>query len=223
MNTGDEGLRCAAVNLAHFSDLHGNLDPLDDVAWPVDAWVSTGDFFPDPPWARLSGGGRFQRAWFAENANRLRARFGTTPVAVVDGNHDFAPLADLLRTIGVNVHAITLRGFDLLGHRWAGFRHIPAMGGHWPCEAPDAMLDTLARTALGSGADVLCVHAPPASMLSGPYGNRPLYDRLAAGGHNVGTVLCGHVHEHAGQSETRHLGRPVTVHNGALGVQLVRL
>lgn len=211
------------VNLAHFSDLHGNLDVLDDVAWPVDAWVSTGDIGPDGLWARASDNGRAQRAWFRENTNRLRARFGTAPVVVVGGNHDFFDFAALLRESGVDAHAITLRGFDLLGHRWAGFRHIPAMGGHWPCEAPDAMLDTLSRTALDSGADILCVHAPPASMLSGPYGNRPLYALLAAGGHNVSTVLCGHVHQHAGESETRHLGRPVTVHNGALGVKLVRL
>lgn len=211
------------MNVAHFSDLHGNLDPLDDVAWPVDAWVTTGDFFPDPPWAQLSGASRFQRAWFAENARRLRARFGETPVIAVDGNHCFAPLAECLAAIGVNAHAVTLRGIDLLGHRWAGFRHVPQMGGHWPCEATDAQLDTFSRAALDSGADVLCVHCPPAGVLSGPYGNRPLFDRLAAGGHRVRTVLCGHVHEHAGQSETRDLGGPVTVHNGALGVKLVTL
>lgn len=211
------------MNLAHFSDLHGNLAPLDDVAWPVDAWVTTGDFFPDPPWAQLSGASRFQRAWFAENARSLRARFGETPVIVVDGNHDFVPLAECLTAIGVNAHAVTLRGFDLLGHRWAGFRHVPQMGGHWPYEATDAQLDALSRAALDSGADVLCVHCPPAGVLSGPYGNRPLLDRLAAGGHHVRTVLCGHVHEHAGQSETRDLGGPVAVHNGSLGVKLVAL
>lgn len=211
------------MDLAHFSDLHGHLDPLDDVAWPVGAWVSTGDFFPDPPWGDPLAAERFQRNWFRRNASRLRARFGRTPVVVVDGNHDFVALADALRMIGVDAHAITLRSFDLLGHRWAGFRHIPAMGGHWPCEAPDAVLDTLSRTALDSGADILCVHCPPAGALSGPFGNRPLADRLAAGGHHVHTVLCGHVHEHAGQVETLDLGRPVTVHNGALGVKMVRV
>lgn len=211
------------MRLAHFSDLHGRLDPLDDVAFPVDAWVSTGDFFPDAPWSHLTGAPRWQRAWFTENAARLRARFGATPVIVVDGNHDFALLGDLLRSAGVNAHAVTPHGFDLLGHRWAGFRHVPTMGGHWPCEATDTVLDALSRAALGSGADILCVHCPPASMLSGPYGNRPLYALLASGAHNVRTVLCGHIHEHAGEAETRHLGRPVTVHNGALGVKLVRV
>ena len=132
-------------------------------------------------------------------------------------------MKEFYREFGVDAHAVTPRGFDLGGHRWAGFPHIPTFAGRWTHEATDAELDRLSREALGSGADVLCVHCPPQSMLPAEYGNRPLYDRLAAGDHRVRTVLCGHVHEHGGLSTTRTLGHPVTVHNGALGVQLVKL
>lgn len=212
-----------ALRVAHASDLHGDLDSLSEVFWPVDLWVLTGDVFPDAPFGDPDGRERHARNWFRRHENALRARFGRTPVLAVDGNHDFAPLAELLRAAGVDAHAVTPAGVTLLGRRFAGFPNIPRMRGHWAHESTPEELARLVRRTWDAGADVLVTHCPPRGVLDlddGHLGNAPLAAALARGGHGVEHHLFGHVHGTAGQ---RAEAWGVRFYNGALGAALVEL
>lgn len=207
------------MNITHVSDLHANLHPLSAVYWPTDLWVFTGDIFHNFNPHDRDTEARMQRNWFRHHANHFLAAIGKTPVLVVDGNHDFACLADEMRTVGIEAHDVTMRAWQFGGHGFAGFGHIPYIAGTWAGEVDDATLDRLSVRALASGADVLVTHCPPAGILSANFGNVPLAARLK-GEHGVKTHLFGHVHEHAGEDVT--IG-PTRFYNGALGARLVIL
>lgn len=209
------------LTIAHTSDLHGRFH---DILWRdsrvPDVWVTSGDFCPNFVWRSDRAHEHVaQRAWLRENTARLREVFRGKPVLVVDGNHDFLALGPELRTMGIEAIDIPLDGMDFMGHRWAGFPDIPYIDGRWNHESSDALLRRTARRSLESGADILVTHAPPASILSGPWGI-PMTSDLMYMDHKVKHHLFGHVHEFGGQTA---LIRDMTFINSAETVTYITL
>lgn len=207
------------IHLTHVSDLHGRDELLVAPAWRTDAFVFTGDILDELRQPDIDAEARYQRNWFRHKAARFRAFVGDAPVLVVDGNHDWFPLGQLMREEGIRAIDVTPAGAELLGLRFAGYPHMPEKAGRWNREVDDQELARLTRLTFDEGRpDVLVTHVGPAGVLSDVWGNGPLADRLARAPGRVRASLFGHAHEHGGATEERW---GVRFHNGALGVQLV--
>lgn len=217
------------MRVLHSSDLHGDYKALLGWTEPFDVWVDTGDFFPNRGRVARTGHQilddeerRYQLRWLKlkELLARLAAWLGGRPLVSVPGNHDFLPLAAMLRAHGADAHAVTPAGVDAAGLRWAGFREIPWIDGEWPGEARD--FDGLVDATWAAAPDVLVTHAPAAGILdgNGRYGVGALADALASRPHRIRMHLFGHEHEDGG----RTLERAGVLHaNGAKSVRLHEL
>ena len=187
------------LRIAHISDAHGRAD---DMLWTIeevpDLWVSTGDFFPNQSYGDLSVEPRFQAGWFRRNATRIREALRDRPILVVDGNHDFIPLGENLRRIGVNAIDVPYDGIEVEGVRFAGFREIPYINGRWAGELYPQEFVRIVDRVFDADPTVLVTHAPPAGILSGPWGVTALTPALAYRTHRIRTHLFGHVHEYGG-------------------------
>jgi len=213
------------LRILHTSDLHGKHKPLLSVdPSTFDVWVDTGDFFPTagrhkgigfrihPP-AEVSHQGRWVGCKML--GSRLTEWLDGRPAIICSGNHDFISLHAVLRGSGADAHQVTPEGFDLLGHRWAGFREIPFIIGEWAGECHD-FSPFLER--LDPSADILVTHAPPGGILSEEWGIGSLTQHLAYKPHNVKLHLFGHVHGCGGQ-EREEMG--IRFVNSACGIKHV--
>lgn len=207
------------MKIAHASDLHGKWDSLTSVVEPPDLWVFTGDMLPNKTRGHVHIEVPFQTRWYGQNASTLIAPLRGVPVLLVPGNHDYADLAKLLRRDGVNAHEVSPRGRVVQGHRFAGFGHIPIIGGEWNREATSWELTDLTEATLNSDPDVLLTHAPPCGILNGDYaGVSALTNALTYRPHRVKLHLFGHAHE-GGLKQVTHMG--VRFVNSATGVQVL--
>lgn len=224
-----------ATKVLHSSDIHGSYKWLirDNVDTDFDVWVDTGDFFPNA--GRRRGGGtivpeleqRYQRKWMGWKslAERLRTWLAGRPALLMPGNHDFISLAaELRRARCPNVYSVPCEGIDVLGLRWAGFRHINAMGaGEWAGELlPHEFEPWVAKTAQAQP-DVLVTHSPPQGILDGTDnhdGVGQLTEGFERGVLRPRVHLFGHAHACAGEEVTMH---GIRFYNGACGTKLLQI
>jgi Icc-related predicted phosphoesterase len=220
------------MKLGHVSDLHGRYQMLEDVEMP-DAWVITGDFFPNKgrgPAGRIERDAEVdhQLRWWRHKGPSIMRRLGGRPVLWVGGNHDFVNLAALLRVSQYEGGAFDVadKAVDLGGHRFAGFREVPYMNGEWVGEAHD--LSEAVSRAMDADPTVLLTHAPPAGILDddgmGTMGHgggvSPLTSALTWLPHRIVAHLFGHIHAHGGR-DIEELG--VRFYNGAEHVRIVEI
>lgn len=215
------------MRLLHTSDLHGSYRHLLVLTEPFDAWVDTGDFLPNRGRVERTGfridehqERAFQLKWlsYRDLARRLRDWLAGRPLLSVPGNHDFVPLARILRSSGANAHEVGPAGVEVLGRRWSGFREVPWIAGEWPGETRD--FAELVATSLAARPDVLLTHAPPRGVLDGAtYEGIPgLVEAFVH--HRPSLHLFGH--EHASGGQELHLDGTRFV-NGATRTRLLDL
>lgn len=199
------------MKIYHMSDTHGDhfrrvMDrgPQD----PPDAWIHTGDFFPNSPNYSMDYEGPYQMRWWRNNYESFIRRLKGKPLITVAGNHDWLNLAALCRARGVEAYEANPAGFTFGGLKFAGFREIPYINGRWKGEADRATLKSCTEAVLFADPDVLVTHAPPKGILDGldcgdHIGNEPLAVALATGSHKIKLHAFGHVHEHGGKMLTK--------------------
>lgn len=206
--------------IGHASDLHGDYSDFFGSTEVPDVWVFSGDMFPNLTRGDASVERSFQEAWFHERAAAFVGRLGGRPVVSVSGNHCYINLARLLRDLGVEAHAVTPTGVDVLGLRFSGFREIPWIAGEWAGEIHD--FTQLVEDTFASNPDILVTHAPAAGLLDrvsgGGYGIQPLATALAYRPHNIRAHFFGHSHPQGGE-DTVEMG--VHFFNGATKVRFV--
>jgi Icc-related predicted phosphoesterase len=218
--------------IGHASDLHGRYSMLEGVELP-DAWVITGDFFPNRGRDQT---GRIEREaevahqvrWWRNKGPAVMRLLGGRPVLWVGGNHDFVNLAGLLKVSKYAGGAFDVADTpaDIGGHRFAGFREVPYMSGEWVGESRD--LAWRVAGAMDADPTVLLTHAPPAGILDddgmGTRGHgggvSPLTTALTWRPHRIVAHLFGHIHEHGGR-DTEEMG--IRFYNGAEHVRLIEI
>lgn len=216
------------MRIAHVSDMHGGYNILNKVTEPPDLWVFTGDIFPymgfdhNAHWGVPAFEIPHQMRWYSHKGPSIVRRLRGKPVLLVPGNHDYADLAKLLRRDGVNAQEVTPEGVDFQGVRFAGFGHIPFIGGRWNREVFVPELQDLSHRTLTVGdPDVLITHAPPGHILGGVHpGNGPLLTALSRLPHRVRVHLFGHIHETGGRM-VEHMG--IRFYNSATTVQVLEV
>lgn len=211
------------MQILHSSDLHARLDRLLAITEPFDLWLDTGDFFPnrpDPVPVDADAEVAYQRAWAAPRLDPLRRWLDGRPVLTMPGNHDFASLAALLQDHRIDATEVAPRGVTAHGLRWAGFRHVPLMDGHWPGETDD--FEALVHATVAVDPHVIVTHGPPAGILDGTgrFGIAPLGEAVHAASPTLQACFFGHEHDDGG-SHTR-IGR-VDCYNGAERARIVAL
>lgn len=216
------------MRILHTSDLHGSYKPLLAALETADydVWLDTGDHAPTK--GRLWGARidrqveiRHQQKWggYRTLGRRYKQALAGRPLISVGGNHDFVNIAAWVRQNGGHAYDITPEGFELLGHRWAGFREINYIVGEWAGETHDfgPIIDRLDLTA-----DILVTHTPPSGILDSVhgYGVIPLNTFLFYRPNNVKHHFFGHCHED-GNKSVEHSG--IHFHNGACHIRTVEI
>jgi Icc-related predicted phosphoesterase len=193
------------TRIAHVSDLHGNLDALLTSEVTPDVWVISGDLCPNESRGDADLERMTQVMWLESVRESLVARFGTTPVVYVGGNHDYADVARVLRSFGIDAVTVTPEGVEVVGVRFAGFPEIPFIAGEWNNESHD--LAPMVEAAMAADPEVLVTHAAPAGILDDDHGCghgcgvRSLTSALAYAPHRVRAHLFGHIHASEGVIE----------------------
>lgn len=205
------------MRVLHTSDLHlydmRDLLRIMEKMRDFDAWIDTGDFFPNCPGNRAritskEGNIPFQNAALDKFIKfGLMDWLGDRPLIAVPGNHDFISLADELRKRGFkNAHEINTDGQVILGRRFAGFPNIPYIQGEWMYETHKSYFGILAGKVLETNPEILLLHAPINGVLDsvgwGHKGMPFLGHSLMYQETSVSAVFCGHVHLEGGKSET---------------------
>lgn len=191
--------------IAHASDLHGDITPMLDLhrmKGQPDVWVLTGDMFPNKTRGVVAEEIPFQEEWAAANKERLTDLLEGQKVVLVPGNHDYADLAEILRSCGAHVFEVTPEGVEVLGLRWAGFREIPYIMGEWAGETHD--FTDLVDRVVATDPDILVTHAPAAGILDigcqgFNKGINQLTSALSYRMRNVKAHFFGHVHTSGGE------------------------
>lgn len=199
------------VRLCHVSDTHG-LDisqiPLDG----IDVIVHSGDFQPTK--GRRMGERiqpvkewRYQQDWILNKAGKILSDWaGNRPFLLTNGNHDFYPCVDSLKSFGMNATDLFTEDFTptvIDGISFFGYPNVPFVDGEWNRETQESELAVAARKF--PDVDVLVTHAPPYAVLdydaghhwgSTAFANEYMYCRE---GREPRVWMCGHVHGAAGK------------------------
>lgn len=212
------------MRICHVSDTHGRVRNILK-SHLVDVYVLSGDIAPNLSYPNSAADRKndalFQQQWYHTVSAELLDIFQGKPVVCLDGNHDFYPVADGLRSIGVNVYEVDRIGVEVQGVRFAGFPNIPWIGGSWNHEARESHMSELIQGTLSVGdPDVLVTHSPPAGILDMTVyrenvGSRPITNALLYNPHNVRAHLFGHIHESAGTTSRQMGSRKVLFSNAA--------
>lgn len=211
--------------IAHASDLHSNLLPLKAVnTTKIDAWILTGDFFPNITRGNVQTEINFQTDWFLKKRDTIFKALGDKPVINVDGNHDFVSFGELLRryAYGGEVYQISENHIvEFRGLKFAGHGYIPWIAGEWRGElrAPE-MMTVIDKVWSHGYADVLVTHTPPAGILADMWGCNVLANRLAYEEHMFTHHFFGHVHQYTPQEHTEN---GTKFYNSATGCQIVEI
>ena len=195
------------MRVAHASDLHSNVLVLKNIdTTKIDAFILTGDFFPNTTRGNVEKEINFQTDWFKRKRETIFHALGDKPVITVDGNHDFISLGDMLKHYAYagEVHQISEHEIvEFGGLKFAGHGYIPWIEGEWRGElrTPE-MMQVVDRVWDHGNADILVTHAAPAGILDGQWGCNVLSNRLMYGDHTFTHHFFGHVHVHIPQEET---------------------
>jgi len=195
------------MRVAHASDLHSNLLVLKDVdKTNIDAFILTGDFFPNITRGNVQTEINFQTDWFKKKRETIFRALGNKPVITVDGNHDFISLGDMLKHYAYagEVHQISEHGIvEFGGLKWVGHGYIPWIEGEWRGElrTPE-MMQVVDKVWDHGNADILVTHTAPAGIGAGEWGCNVLANKLAYTDHTFTHHFFGHVHVHTPQEET---------------------
>lgn len=218
--------------IGHFSDLHGDLEPLRRAPRVPDAWACTGDFFPNTTMGVVEVETRFQPRWFATVAKEMVALLRGRPLLWLRGNHDYVDLAELLLEHGhLRAHNVAHYEAPMVVRATAedkiavaAFEGIPYIAGVWATEMRQGDLATRARRAFdAAGANVLLTHAHPHGVLGhGIEGIMSVAGRLMYDEHAFAAHLFGHIHECGGMS-ARVGPRGTLCVNSARTLQFVEL
>lgn len=190
--------------VAHLSDLHSNLLPLKAVeTTKIDAFIFSGDFFPNITRGKVATEINFQTDWFLKERDTIFKALGNKPVINVDGNHDFISLGEMLKKYGyagevyqINEHEVVEFG----GLKFAGHGYIPWIEGEWRGELRLPEMSNIVEKVWQHGyADVLVTHTPAAGILAGIWGCSVLSNRLSYFDHTFTHHFFGHVHMHSPQ------------------------
>ena len=202
------------MKIFHFSDNHGRIQWLRDaIPDDVDLIISTGDFFPNCSRGDVEKEVRHQTWWLGENTEFLMDVLNGRPFMVVDGNHDYIPLAQGMILAGYSeTIPITPNGAMFDGLCFAGFPEVPYFTGEWNYETEWDDLRDLVDNTLDCRPDVLVTHAPCLSILDDGIGIEPLLTQLSYRDNNVKHHFFGHNHQHGGQSCER---MEIQFHNNA--------
>lgn len=212
------------MKLCHVSDLHGYYYLLEKAAeLEFDAWVITGDFFPNKTRGDRIVEPRFQQKWFMDyKRNSILERLQGKPVISVDGNHDFISLHSCLIRCGVESYKITPEGIIFDGVKFAGFPNIPRIAGEWNHESGSEELRDLSFATFESDPDVLVTHAPPHGILDEVegYGITHLTNCYTYREHKVKAHFFGHCHIDGGKMREEF---GTKFYNGATAFRLVKI
>ncbi len=189
----------STVNLLHSSDQHGRIDHIPEAGkFDIDAFVMTGDFFPD-------GTKNEQEQWFIRNdiGNKLRLKFAGRKIITVDGNHDFASLAECMvkyaRYDQDLIHFLYPgKLIELYGYRWAGFSKVPYIDSYFANQASPSEMEKILDQTFDLDPNIIVTHSMPASILAEQYGCHQYMSRLLYKEHNVELILGGHLHKAKG-------------------------
>jgi len=214
------------MKIAHFSDIHGNIDKLLSMnLGETKVVVNTGDLMPNCSRGNVEYELTFQRQWVHDNLDRFAKWIGGRYLISIMGNHDFYPnfAADLSRK-GIQAYALVAGSsvkFTDLGLKFAGFGEIPYIQGEWNGEAREPELRTLVEHTLIANPDILVTHSPPAGILDdGNYGNKPLLAALTYQEHKIKTHLFGHCHGDGGKT-MEEMG--IKFYNGATKLRFIEI
>lgn len=211
--------------VAHASDLHSNLLVLKDIdTTKIDAWILTGDFFPNITRGKVETEINFQTDWFKKKRDTIFKALGNKPVINVDGNHDFISLGDMLKKYGyagevyqINEHEVVEFG----GLKFTGHGYIPWIEGEWRGELRTPEMTNMVKNLFDSHiADILVTHCAPAGVLSGQWGCGALANQLNYSDHTFTHHFFGHVHTHSPQEATVN---GTKFYNSATGCQIVEI
>lgn len=202
------------MKIAHVSDNHSNLDMVLRIGQSdAEMLIWTGDALPN---VGFVGYGHqidpsleceYQRKILNEFGRELEVALQGRPLLFVRGNHDFTLFGPILKGFGVNIHEICDSNpyVDIMGKRFAGFRHIPYIDGHWSGEVQSDILDSLSESLMMSNPDVILTHAPPYGILDNDgdkhWGITSLTILLTYLEHKVTHHFFGHVHSRGGEVE----------------------
>jgi len=195
------------MRVAHASDLHSNLLILKSIdTTKIDAFILTGDFFPNITRGNVQTEINYQTDWFKKKRETIFRALGNKPVITVDGNHDFISLGDMLSDYAYagEVHQISEHGIiEFGGLKWAGHGYIPWIEGEWRGElrVPE-MMQIVDKVWNHGYADVLVTHTAPAGILDKEWGCNALANKLTYSDHMFTHHFFGHVHVHIPQEET---------------------
>jgi Icc-related predicted phosphoesterase len=213
------------IRVAHASDLHGNILPLKNVdVTKIDAWILSGDFFPNITRGNVQTEINFQTDWFRKKRDTIFKALGDKPVINVDGNHDFVSLGELLRVYGYagEVHQISEHEIlEFHGLKFAGHGYIPWIEGEWRGELRTPEMTKIVDQVWDNGfADVLVTHTAPAGILAHIWGCNVLANRLTYRDHSFTHHFFGHIHQHTPQ---KHTENGTKFYNSATGCQIVEI
>lgn len=195
------------MRVAHASDLHGNLLILKSIdTTKIDAFILTGDFFPNITRGNVQREINYQTDWFKKKRETIFRALGNKPVITVDGNHDFISLGDMLSHYAYagEVHQISEHGIvEFGGLKFAGHGYIPWIEGEWRGELRTPEMMQIVDKVWNHGyADVLVTHTAPAGILDEQWGCNALANKLTYSDHMFTHHFFGHVHVHTPQEET---------------------
>lgn len=195
------------MRVAHASDLHSNLLILKSIdTTKIDAFILTGDFFPNITRGNVQTEINYQTDWFKKKRETIFRALGNKPVITVNGNHDFISLGDMLSHYAYagEVHQISEHGIvEFGGLKFAGHGYIPWIEGEWRGELRTPEMMQIVDKVWDHGyADVLVTHTAPAGILAKEWGCNALANKLAYSEHMYTHHFFGHVHVHTPQEET---------------------
>ena len=193
------------------SDLHGNLNGLEDFITPdLNVICFAGDV------ALLKNLGKWhvydQKKWVQKTLCTFAEKYPNIEFVFTPGNHDFFPIADKLFGHADcnwhiiwpnNLHMLIDSGIDINGIKFYGTPYVPIISHRWAFEAES---DELKRhfQKIPENIDVLLTHSPPHITM-----NESIDRSMQWGGHEafgsseLATVIfdrkpryafCGHIH-----------------------------
>jgi len=213
------------IRVAHASDLHGNILPLKNVdVTKIDAWILSGDFFPNITRGNIQTEINYQSDWFCNERDTIFKALGDKPVINVDGNHDFVSLGALLNEYAYAGQVLQIAENKLVefnGLKFAGHGYIPWINGEWRGELRIPEMTNIVDQVWDNGfADVLVTHVPPAGILAGPWGCSVLANSMTYKDHTFTHHFFGHIHHH---KPMEHSQNGTRFYNSATGCQIVEM
>jgi len=212
----------AAVRILATSDWHGMIPMRPSGKW--DVVVHCGDMKPNRTRGTRVIEEPFQRQWIRQNAGKIARYCDGRPLVYVPGNHDYWDPAESLSKVGVVCHTLIGTSVEIDGVRFLGFPWVPSFTGEWNREEDEQdIYNRLDEIDIGAN-DVLISHGPPRGHVDvnawgEMCGSLALEEKLRSlRRHRLSFVLCGHIHECAGNASMLN---GIGIYNVATTMKLV--